>query len=66
MKMLPVKFGDTQMLSIKDMVDVLGIDNSKVARAALRLGLEQIKALASRDTEKAKDLVAINDAMAKR
>ena len=65
MKMLPVKFSDSQMLRIKDVVDSIGIDNSKVARAAMRLGLMQIIAMASRDVEKAIDLVLINDARAK-
>jgi len=65
MKMLPVKFSDTQTLKIKDLVSVVGIDNSKIARAAMRLGLIQIQALASRDLEKAKDLVLVNDARAK-
>ena len=65
MKMLPVKFSDTQALRIKDMVDVVGIDNSKVARAAMRLGLMQIQTLAAKDVDKAKELVLINDAMSK-
>ena len=65
MKMLPVKFSDAQTLKIKDVVEVVGIDNSKVARAALRLGLIQIQALAARDVEKAIDLVLINDARSK-
>ncbi len=65
MKMLPVKFSDTQALKIKDLVSVVGIDNSKVARAAMRLGIQQIQALAARDLEKAIDLVLINDARSK-
>lgn len=65
MKMLPVKFSDAQALKIKDVVDVVGIDNSKVARAAMRLGLAQITALASRDVDKAIDLVLINDVRSK-
>lgn len=65
MKMLAVKFSDTQVLKIKDVVDVVGIDTSKVARAAMRLGIAQIVALASRDVDKAIDLVLINDARAK-
>ena len=65
MKMLPVKFSETQALKLKDIVEVTGIDNSKVARAALRLGLMQIQALAARDIEKAIDLVLINDVRSK-
>ena len=65
MKTLGVKFSDTQILKIKDMVDVVGIDNSKIARAAMRLGLMQIQTLAAKDVDKAKDLVLINDARSK-
>lgn len=65
MKMLPVKFSDTQALKIKDVKEVTGIDSSKISRAALRLGLNQIQALAARDLEKAIDLILINDARSK-
>lgn len=65
MKILPVKFSDTQTLKIKDIVDVVGVDTSKVARAAMRLGIMQIEALAARDIDKAIDLVLINDVRSK-
>ena len=65
MKVLAVKFSDTQVLRIKDTVEVVGIDASKVARAAMRLGLNQINAMAARDIDKAVDLVLINDARSK-
>lgn len=65
MKTLGAKFSDTQILKIKDISSVVGIDASKVARAAMRLGLNQITALSSRDIEKAIDLVLVNDARAK-
>lgn len=61
MKTLGVKFSDVQILKIKDVVDVVGVDASKVSRAAMKLGLAQIEALASRDLGKAVDLVLIND-----
>lgn len=65
MKVLNVRFSDTQQLNIKDVAEVVDTDYSKVARAAMKLGLNQIKALAARDIEKAIDLVLINDARAK-
>jgi len=65
MKVLAVKFSDTQVLRIKDTVEVVGIDTSKVARAAMRLGLNQINAMAARDIDKAVDLVLINDVRSK-
>tara|TARA_R110000787_G_scaffold268032_2_gene374437 strand:+ start:96 stop:296 length:201 start_codon:yes stop_codon:yes gene_type:complete len=65
MKTLGVKFSEVQILKIKDAVDVIGIDNSKIARAAMRLGIQQILALASRDIDKGRELVLINDAKSK-
>ncbi len=65
MKTLGVKFSDTQILRLKDVSGVVGVDASKVARAALRLGLNQITALSARDLEKAIDLVLINDVRSK-
>jgi len=65
MKTLSVRFSDTQQLKIKDVSGVVDIDYSKVARAAMKLGLTQIAALAARDIDKAIDLVLINDARAK-
>ena len=62
MKSLGAKFSDAQLLKLKDVSGVVGIDGSKLARAALRLGLNQIQVLAARDLDKAKDLVLINDA----
>lgn len=65
MKVLNVRFSDTQQLVIKDVASVIDMESSKVARAAMRLGLNQIKVLASRDIDKAVDLVLINDARSK-
>ena len=65
MKSLGAKFSDTQVLKITDMKEVTGIDSSKISRAALRLGLMQIQALASKDLDKAIDLILINDARSK-
>jgi hypothetical protein len=65
MKVLNVRFSDTQQLKIKDVSSVVDMDYSKVARAAMKLGLAQIQALAARDLDKAIDLVLINDARAK-
>ena len=65
MKKLNVRFGETQELKVKDAADVLGIDTSKLARAALRLGIDQLLALASRDVDKAIDLALINEVRAR-
>ena len=65
MKSLGAKFSDTQVLKIKDMKEVTGIDSSKISRAALRLGMMQIQSLANKDLDKAIDLILINDARSK-
>ena len=65
MKVLPIKFSDTQALEIKDVVSIVGTDASKVARAAMRLGLAQISNMVSKDLSKAIDLVLVNDARSK-
>tara|TARA_Y100000310_G_scaffold299240_1_gene333895 strand:- start:4 stop:201 length:198 start_codon:yes stop_codon:yes gene_type:complete len=65
MKMLNVRFSDTQRLKIDDTAKSVELDFSKVSRAAMRLGIQQIITLAAQDPEKAKELVLINDAMAK-
>jgi hypothetical protein len=61
MKLLNVQFSEVQILKIKDAVEVLEVTNSKIARAAMRLGMQQILALAARDVDKAKELVLINE-----
>lgn len=65
MNKLNVRFGETQELKIKDAAEALGLDTSKVARAALRLGISQLLALASRDLDKAVDLALINELRAR-
>jgi len=65
MKMLNVRFSEVQKLKIDDVAEVVDIDFSKVARAAMRLGMQQILILASADIDKAKDLILINDARSK-
>ena len=65
MKTLGVKFSDTQVLKIKDLSGVVGIDASKLSRAAMLLGINQIQTLAAVDLDKAIDLVLINDARSK-
>lgn len=65
MKMLNVRFSDTQQLKIEDVVDTLGIDFSKISRAAMKLGIEEIVATAAVDPSRAKELVLVNDALSK-
>jgi hypothetical protein len=59
MKPLNVRFPEKQLLQIGDLMDCLGINQTDVSRAAMALGLQQIKELAARDNESAVELVAV-------
>lgn len=61
MKKLEILFTSKQHLNIDDLMAVLGSNKSQLARAAMELGLNQIKELASRNTESAQELVAMSD-----
>jgi len=65
MKKLEILFTSKQHLNIDDLMDVLGSNKSQLARAAMELGLNQIKELAARNTESAQELVAMSDFKAK-
>lgn len=65
MKQLGAQFGQTQHLQVSDLSDALDMSKSDIARAALSLGLSQIKALAARDLGKARSLTAVSSAKAK-
>ena len=55
MKSLGAKFSDKQLADIKETSIGLNVAVSKIARAALRLGLAQIDNMASKDMDKALD-----------
>ncbi len=65
MKPLNVRFPDKQVLQISDLMDCLGMNQTDVSRAALALGLQQIRELASRDNQSAVELVAVEAVRAK-
>lgn len=65
MKILSVRFGDSQKLKIDDIANSLGMTSSDIARSAMFLGLQQIMALGSAEVEKAQELVAISNFRAK-
>lgn len=65
MKTLGVKFSEAQSLEIKHTAEIVNVLTSKVARAAMRLGLMQIDNMANKDVKKALDLVLVNDARSK-
>jgi len=65
MKKIPVMFGEAQRLRLDELAVTVESNVSEVARAAMYLGLQQILILAAVDTEKAGELVAINNFKAK-
>lgn len=62
MKSLGVKFSDKTDLQIKDLAAVVGMSNSQIARAAMQIGLLQLKNAAVKDCDNAKSFIAIEDA----
>ncbi len=65
MKPLNVRFPDKQVLQIGDLMDCLGMNQTDVSRAAMALGLQQIRELAARDNQSAVELVAVEAVRAK-
>lgn len=59
MKQLPVRFNDKQTLQLSDLVDCLGTTTTDTARAAMALGMQQLKELAARDKDSARELLAV-------
>lgn len=61
MKKLEILFTNKQHLNIDDLMNSLGVNKSQLGRAAMELGLQQIKELASRNVESAQQVVAMSD-----
>ena len=59
MKPLTVRFPDKQKLQINDLSEVIGVNTSSIARAALQIGLEQIREAASNCPGKASNVCMI-------
>lgn len=65
MKTLGVKFSDKTDLQLKDISTAVGMSQSQIARAAMQIGLQQIKSAAAKNCDEAKSFVAIEDAKSK-
>lgn len=65
MKMLNVRFSEAQQLVIDDVASTLNMTNSDIARAALYIGLNEIKAIASKDTDRGIEFASLNAVKAK-
>lgn len=59
MKQLGVKHPDKQVNQIGDLMDCLGANQTDVVRAAMYLGMQQLKELAARDKVAAQELLAV-------
>ena len=58
MKQLGVRHPEKQILQVLDLMECLGANQTDTVRAAMYLGMQQLKELASRDKEAAQDLLA--------
>ena len=65
MKQLNVRFSDTQALKVDDISKLLNMSNSDIARAALYIGLNEINAIASKDTDRGIEFASLNAVKAK-
>lgn len=65
MKQLNVRFSDTQALKVSDISELLNMSSSDVARAAMYIGLNEIMALASKDTDRGIEFTSLNAVKAK-
>lgn len=65
MKMLGVKFSDTQHLKLDDVAELLGMSKTDIARAALYIGLNEILAIASKDADRGIEFASLNAVKAK-
>lgn len=65
MKQIGVRFSDSTKLCIDDLAESIGVDVSVLARAAMKIGLDKLKAVGSKDIEQAQQLVLMEDLRAK-
>lgn len=59
MKQIGVQHPEKQLLQISDLMDCLGAKQSDLVRAAMYLGLQQIRELSARDKDSAQELIAV-------
>lgn len=65
MKQIGVKFSSTAEIQIKDVAESLGVSASVVARAALSMGIQKLKAIGAKDISEAQSLALMEDLKAK-
>lgn len=65
MKMLNVRFSDAQQIKLDEIASYLGMSNSDIARAALFIGLNEIKSIANKDSDRGIEFASLNAVKAK-
>ena len=65
MKQLNVRFSDAQVLKVSDISELLNMNSSDVARAALYIGLNEIMSMASANTDRGIEFTSLNAIKAK-
>lgn len=65
MEKLPVRFSENQTFQLKDLAESLGVSTATLARAALQIGIEKVKAVGSKDLQEAQSLTLMTDLKAK-
>ena len=65
MKVLNVRFSNSQHLKVDDISELLNMTNSDIARAALYIGLNEIMSIASKDTDRGIEFASLNAVKAK-
>jgi len=65
MRQIGVRFSDSTKLCIDDMAESIGVDVSVLARAAMKIGLDKLKAVSSRDIEQGQQLALMEDLKAR-
>jgi hypothetical protein len=60
MKVLNVRFSESQRLKVSEYAELLNMIESDVARAALYIGLNEIAAIANKDTDRGIEFTSLN------
>lgn len=65
MKQIGVRFSDSTKLNIDDLASSIGVDASVLARAAMKIGLDKLKAVSSKNIEQGQQLALMEDLKAR-
>ena len=65
MKMLGVKFSESQLLKVSEISELLGMNKTDIARAALYIGVNEILSMSSKDLDRGIEFASLNAVKAK-